>query len=114
MLVRLKKRGNLPPHTVAKPLVRTVSISAWRGCCIEVEPTGFYWPCGAAEFKVVDARRLSQVLVPQGSYLSLCAHYLIDDVDAYESDHDDEEAEIGDIATSAQPAKIENVLRGER
>lgn len=90
MLVRLKKRGPIPHEGIGAyaPLANGVttrpSFLAWGGRVIEVEPEAnhSFWCEFKTIYRVTDSRLSSYCATP--SYI--CPHYLIDDLDAYETD----------------------------
>lgn len=114
MLVRLKKRGEFPNHSVSGNLMYAGGVRVselFRGCCVEVIPfVGIdTWSCDGQKFKIADARMLALLPEPaEGRVHILCSHYLIDDLNAYDSDSADEQAEIGDLAFAdvAVPAVV--------
>jgi hypothetical protein len=115
MLVRLKKRGKLPTGCgqELEPVLNGAEvISAYRGMTIEVEATGFNWSCGGNEFEVVDGRIAPLFKgLDDGEFPCICEHYLIDDLDAYESDYCDEQAGIGDIAFAPLVSELAELKR---
>jgi hypothetical protein len=109
MLVRLKKRGEFPrDHCRNGHSIKTgsVGIEDFRGCCIEVESIsrGSSYTCGADELLITDRRVTT--LYPVDVGLVICTHWLIDDLDAYESDSNDEQAEVGDLALAECAAEL--------
>ena len=109
MLVRLKKRGEFPREHSSTPTqsrVGPLGIDSFKGCCIEVEPVAgpAIYSCGGAEFEITDERVLRLYTLAR---LIICEHWMIDDLNAYDSDSTDEQAEIGDLAFATLPVPQE-------
>jgi hypothetical protein len=112
MLVRLKKRGKFPHehlHSNGVPPASLVvgssggGFDSLKGRCIEVEVVGS-WPCGGEALLITDGYVLGMYQDTEG--LGICSHYLIDDLDAYESDSNDEQADVGDLALAECVAEL--------
>jgi hypothetical protein len=105
MLVRLKKRGELPIH--GKNLIGVTGVlSNFKGCIIEVEGPSDRGLFGCdGDIYVLTDRRFADVIQRgvMGLTAAFCSCCLIDDLDAYDSDSVDEQAEIGDLAFATAP-----------
>jgi hypothetical protein len=110
MIVRIKKRGELPIHGPGRIGVIPV-LNNFKGCCIEVQPSerkGRFF-CDGKIYRITDSRfaDLQERGRLIGSTPAICEHALIDDIDTLDSDFCDEQAQEGDLAFVQIPATVQ-------
>jgi hypothetical protein len=115
MIVRLKKRGELPLHGSQRIGV-IPALSPFKGCCIEVTPSRIQggFTCGGRIYYLTDSRfaylRERAEMMGSVGVPAICEHCLIDDLGAFDSDFCDEDAKDGDLAFAQIPVATGRTL----